>query len=391
MAVRILSVGTAVPATRLSQSQVRDFFAGQPGIDRLAARLIHAAFDQSAIDTRHTVIAELEDASDHENGVFVEAASRELHAPSTGTRNQLYRREAPALFAAAAADALERAGVAASEVTHIVTASCTGFFAPGPDFRLVRDLGIRTTAERYHLGFLGCAAAFPALRAATRIADAQPEAVVLVVCAELCSLHIRSSADPEQIVASAVFADGAGAAVVTATTPRVDGAIFEVGEFFTAITSEGESDMEWTIGDQGFEMKLTAEVPRIVGREIRGVVGTVLGGDTEPSTVDAWAVHPGGRSVLDRVQGGLDLADDAMDVSRSVLREFGNMSSATVLFILQRILGDDSLADGASVAGLCFGPGLTVEAARFTRRAATGQTERRVATGQTERRVVTTA
>ena len=132
MAVRILSVGTAVPTTRLSQSQVRDFFVAQPGIDRLAARLIHAAFDQSAIDTRHTVIAELGDASDHEDGLFVDAASRQLHAPSTGTRNALYRREAPALFAAAAADALERAGVAASEITHIVTASCTGFFAPGP-------------------------------------------------------------------------------------------------------------------------------------------------------------------------------------------------------------------------------------------------------------------
>ncbi|HWI31391.1 MAG TPA: type III polyketide synthase [Microbacterium sp.] len=366
MAARILSVGTAVPATRLSQSVVRDLFAAQEGIDRLASRLIHAAYDQSAIEYRHSVITDLGSGRD---GVFIDGTTGEMHAPSTGTRNDVYRREAPALYAGAAADALERAGVAASEVTHIITASCTGFFAPGPDFRLVRDLGIRTTAERYHLGFLGCAAAFPAMRAASRISDAQPDAVVLVVCAELCSLHIRSSRDPEQIVAGAVFADGAGAAIITATPPRVAGPVFEIGEFCTAITSEGESDMEWTIGDEGFEMKLTAEVPRIVGREIRSVVRTLLRGDADPATeVDAWAVHPGGRSVLDRVQGGLELSDEAMDVSRSVLRDYGNMSSATVLFILQRILADDALSDGAGVAGMAFGPGLTVEAARFTRR-----------------------
>lgn len=378
MTVRILSIGTAVPATRITQPEIRDFFAAQPAIDRLAARLIRAAFDHSAIDSRYTVIDELGSVADESSATqaatspFVDAATRELHSPTTGTRNEVYRRDAPALFAAAAADAMQRAGVDAAEITHIVTASCTGFYAPGPDFRLVRDLGIRPTAERYHLGFLGCAAAFPALRAATRISTAQPDAVVLVVCGELCTLHIRSSRDPEQIVASAVFADGAAAAIVTATAPRTDGAALEVGDFFTAITADGESDMAWTIGDAGFEMTLTAEVPRIVGREIREVVRTVLGTDENPAdAVDAWAVHPGGRSVLDRVQAGLELDDQAMDASRGILREYGNMSSATVLFILQRLLHDDSLADGARVAGLAFGPGLTVEAARFTRRSRT--------------------
>lgn len=376
MTVRILSIGTAVPATRILQQEIRDFFAAQPTIDRLAARLIRAAFDHSAIDSRYTVIDELGapepgvSAAPEVAPLFVDADSRELQSPSTGSRNDVYRREAPALFAAAAADAMQRAGVQASEITHIVTASCTGFYAPGPDFRLVRDLGIPITAERYHLGFLGCAAAFPALRAATRISTAQPDAVVLVVCGELCTLHIRSSTDPEQIVASAVFADGAAAAIVTSTVPRIDGPVLEVGDFFTAITADGESDMAWTIGDAGFEMTLTAEVPRIVGREIREVVRTVLGTDENPAeAVDAWAVHPGGRSVLDRVQAGLELDDQAMDASRGILREYGNMSSATVMFILQRLLHDETLADGARVAGLAFGPGLTVEAARFTRRA----------------------
>jgi predicted naringenin-chalcone synthase len=364
MPAAILSVGTAVPATRMEQSQIRDFFASQEGIGRLGARLIHAAFDHSAIDFRHTVIADLHSP---EGGLFLSPATG-MRRPTTGERNAAYRRAAPPLFASAASDALRRAGLDAAEVTHVITASCTGFFAPGPDFRLVIDLGIPTSVERYHIGFMGCAAAFPALRAAARICDAQPGAVVLVVCGELCTLHLRSSSEPDQIVASSVFADGAAAAVVTSDAARATGPMLAVDAFTTSITRDGERDMDWTIGDEGFEMVLTAEVPRIVGREIRSVVEAATGAHTAPlsESADAWAVHPGGRSVLDRVQSGLDLPDRAMEPSRGVLREYGNMSSATVLFILGRLLADRSLGDGARVMGLAFGPGLTVETARFT-------------------------
>ncbi|PRI11847.1 type III polyketide synthase [Leucobacter massiliensis] len=361
MSTQILSLGTAVPPARLAQPQTRDFFAAQPGVDRLTARLIGAAFDASAIDSRYSVIGSIgsSDTLFSPDGAL-------LTSPSTGTRNAVYRREAPAISAAAARQALERSGYAAEEVTHVVTASCTGFFAPGPDYLLVRQLGIPDTAPRTHVGFMGCAAAFPALRAAHAICEAQPGSVVLVVCTELCSLHIRASRDPEQIVASAVFGDGAGAAVVASAPARGGRAALGLDGFSTALTSEGEADMDWTIGDSGFEMRLSSEVPRIIGREILGVVDRMLAGGDPHAEVDAWAVHPGGRSVLDRVQDGVGLPDEAMAHSREVLREFGNMSSATILFILQRILADESLADGARVAGLCFGPGLTVETARLT-------------------------
>jgi predicted naringenin-chalcone synthase len=352
MSTKILSIGTAVPAARLDQPRARDFFAAQPGVSRLTARLIGAAFDQSAIDHRYSVIGQI-----GSGGTLFSEDGELLRAPSTGERNAVYRRAAPPLSEAA-------------EITHVVTASCTGFFAPGPDYLLVKQLGIPRTAERTHIGFMGCAAAFPALRTAQAIADARPGAVVLVVCTELCSLHIRSSSDPEQIVASAVFGDGAGAAIVSSAEPKPGRPWLETGVFSTAITAEGEQDMDWTIGDSGFEMRLTAEVPRIIGREIAGVVEAMLGGADPLGDVDAWAVHPGGRSVLDRVQGGVGLPDEAMAHSRAVLRDFGNMSSATILFILQRILADETLADGARVAGLCFGPGLTVETARLTLRTA---------------------
>lgn len=359
MPARILSIGSAVPPTSLDQDDVRDFFARQPGYDRLASRLVHAAFDAAAIDRRHTVVRDLAGGA---SGAFVDADGV-LLSPSTGTRNALYTAEAPALFAEAARAALDDAAVEPGEVTHVVTASCTGFFAPGPDYRLVRDLGLPTTVERDHLGFLGCAAAFPALRAAARICTADPAAVVLVVCAELCSLHVRASTDPDQIVAASVFADGAAAAVVSATTPAA-GAVLELERFGTALTPDGESAMAWTIGDEGFEMTLTAEVPRIIGREIRETVEAFLGADE----VSAWAVHPGGRSILDRVESALELDPAALAASRAVLREAGNMSSATVLFILRRMLHDPALADGTRIAGLAFGPGLTVESALFTKR-----------------------
>jgi alkylresorcinol/alkylpyrone synthase len=380
MTARILSIGTAVPPTRVPQERIRDFFAAQPEVDRLSKRLIHAAFDAAAIENRHTVLTQLGEADaipagtiDGQRGPdFIDG--QRLLVPTTGARNDLYIAVAPALSAAAARAALRDAAMPADAITHVVTVSCTGFFAPGPDYRLVRDLGLAPTVERYHLGFIGCAAALPALRLATRITDSQPDAVVLVVCTELCSLHVRASTDPQQIVAASVFADGAAAAIVTAHPSWQDRGGLELGGFATTLTGEGEQDMVWTIGDAGFEMILSAEVPRIIGREIRGAVSDFFGISSNHGP-DAWAVHPGGRSVLDRVESGLDLDPSALDASRAVLRDYGNMSSATVLFILERMLRQPSLADGARVAALAFGPGLTVESALLTRRLATAPSE----------------
>lgn len=364
MSVKLLSIGTAVPRSILPQSETRDLFIAQPGVSRLVERLIRAAFDQSAIDARYSVIG----GRGQRSPEFV-GADELLRNPTTRERNTIYRREAPPLTAEAAARAIEQAGVTPSDITHIITASCTGCFAPGPDFLLGKDLGIPTTAERDHLGFMGCAAAFPSLRAAARICRAEPEAIVLVACTELCSIHLQRSNDPEQIVASAIFGDGAAAAVVSATHPgHAHCASLEIHDFSTAVPADGEAGMDWTVGNHGFDMRLSAEVPKIIGREIAGVVHTMLGGADPLRSIDAWAVHPGGRSVLDRVQQGVGLPEEALRHSRAVLRHFGNMSSATVLFILRRIMCDVSLRDGARVAGLCFGPGLTVETARFTYR-----------------------
>jgi len=308
--------------------------------------------------------------------------------------------ESPDLFARAAEEALAgAAGITAADVTHVVTVSCTGFFAPGPDYLLVRRLGLPATTRRLHIGFMGCYGAFPALRSARDTCLADPDAVVLVVCAELCTLHLRSSDDPDAIIASSVFADGAAAAVVTARPAPTGETVLDLDVLETVLTPVGEDDMAWSIGDQGFDMVLSSYVPHIVEENIDDALVPLLAAEgVGVGDVTRWAVHPGGRSILDRVQQRLGLSDPQMAPSREVLRTRGNMSSATVLFILREHLVPDAVSDavpdgardgalvdvsaaapaGAAdvapvrerVCAMAFGPGLTVETSLLTRRVA---------------------
>lgn len=356
----IVAIGTAVPTARLAQTVARDLIGAQPDLTPLGRRLVRTAFDASAIETRHVVLDELVDGTD---SAFLDAASGRLRSPGTGVRNARFAERAPALALEAATDAIERAGLEASEVTHVVTASCTGFFAPGLDHVLVRDLGLPVQTPRLAIGFMGCYAAFPALRAADAICRADADAVVLVACVELCSLHLRSSSDPDTIVASSVFADGAGAAIVTAR-PGVRG--LRIDALASTIAPSSEEEMAWTIGDEGFEMVLSGAVPRLVGANVVEAIQP-LSPAREAATwpdVAGWAIHPGGRAILDTVQATLELDDAQLAASRAVLAERGNMSSATVLHILERELRERR--DGEQVCAMAFGPGLTMESALLT-------------------------
>ncbi|GLK18438.1 type III polyketide synthase [Herbiconiux flava] len=383
MAASIRSIQTAVPRTELAQERVRDLFAAQPGLTRLGQRLVATSFDSSGIRTRHTVLDELAADGRASTELFVDAATGAFSSPSTGERNRIYVEQAPGLAVTAAKRALDALapGITAADVTHVVTASCTGFFAPGPDWALQRELGLSDSVQRHHVGFMGCYAAFPALRIAKAFCEADPDAVVLVVCVELCTLHVRSSNEPDQIVASSVFADGAAAAVVTA---RETGAsaypTLALDEFASAIVPDGEADMAWTIGDHGFEMVLSSYVPKIIEQNIRTALEPLLG-QAGAEAATHWAIHPGGRSILDRVEQTLGLTPAQLAPSREVLRDYGNMSSATVLFVLKGIL-DQALVTGTTdarpassrpperVCAMAFGPGLTVESGLFTLRPA---------------------
>lgn len=365
---------TVVPPTVLAQEEIRDVLAAQPGLGRLARRIIATSFDGSGIDTRHTVIDELRPDARPDHPVFFDAASGLLQLPGTRTRNDIYEAEATPLFVEAARRSLRAApGVEAADVTHVVTVSCTGFFAPGPDFAIARDLGLRRGVQRYHLGFMGCYAAMPALRAAAQFCAADPDAVVLVVSVELCTLHLRSSEDPDVIVASSLFADGAAACIVSNRGPEPGEVALRLDAFETAITPVGEADMAWTIGDNGFEMVLSTYVPHIIDDHISGALVPLLGEESRGALegaaigerIEHWGVHPGGRDILDRVGSRLGLSSAQLAPAREVLRRHGNMSSATVLFVLGGILGGP-VRDGERLVSLTFGPGLTVESSLMT-------------------------
>ncbi|UUL75267.1 type III polyketide synthase [Pseudarthrobacter sp. Fe7] len=388
MTVYVRSLETAVPTTKLIQSEARDVFAAQPGLTRLGSRLVSTCFDGAAIETRFTAVQELTNTSRSENPQFYDPDAGLLLNPSTKIRNDIFAREATKLFVEASRAALRGAPeFDLLDITHLVTVSCTGFFNPGPDYKVVRELGLSPSVQRYHLGFMGCYAAFPALRAAKLFCEADPDAVVLVVCAELCSLHVRTSNDPDTIMGSALFADGAAAAIVTGRPGVEETALLKLDHFETVLTPVGEDSMAWNIGDHGFEMVLGNYVPHIIDDHIVGALEPLLAKDPElaalPYTsIPHWAIHPGGRSILDKVQSRLGLTDAQLDPARDILRNYGNMSSATVLFVLKHILEQPLNDEGPNAAericSMAFGPGLTVETGLFTKlRQAGGGTEAR--------------
>lgn len=296
-----------------------------------------------------------------------------LLSPSTKVRNDIFGREATKLFIEAAQAAVTTCpGIDSLDITHLVTVSCTGFFNPGPDYKIVRALGLNPSVQRYHLGFMGCYAAFPAMRAAKSFCEADPEAVVLVVCAELCSLHVRTSNDPDTIMGSALFADGAAAAIITAREIPEGTALLQLDHFETVLTPVGEESMAWNIGDHGFEMVLGNYVPHIIDEHIVGALEPLLSRDSSLRNrpyrdIRHWAIHPGGRSILDKVQSRLELTDEQLLPARETLRDFGNMSSATVLFVLKRILALPAEDGDERICSMAFGPGLTVETGLFTK------------------------
>jgi predicted naringenin-chalcone synthase len=355
------------------QPQVRDVFAAQPGLTRLGQRLVGAAFDSSGIETRYTVLEELTLDRSFDAPLFFDRKELRILSPSTKARNEVYAEEGTKLFVEAARKALAAApGIEASDITHVVTASCTGFFAPGPDYKVVRALGLDPSVQRYHLGFMGCYAAFPALRSAKAFCDADPDAVVLVIAAELCSLHVRSSNNPDTIVGSSLFADGAAAAVVSAREIPLTAPALSLDHFETVLTPVGEEAMAWNIGDEGFEMVLGTYVPHIIDDHIVGALEPLLARDPslqglDYSEIEHWAIHPGGRSILDKVEAKLGLTEQQLVPARETLRDYGNMSSATVMFVLKNILDQPASPGNDRICSMAFGPGLTVETALFTR------------------------
>jgi predicted naringenin-chalcone synthase len=340
---RISAIATAVPA---SECNDRYFDWARRQVGEREGALLERMLQRSGIGKRFTVLS-VDDTHEAAGSFYARN-----EPPGTGERMAVYAREAPEL-ALTAIRKLENLDM----VTHLVVASCTGFMAPGLDQVIARQLGLAPTVERVVVGFMGCYAGVTALRTAGHIVRSQPEARVLVAAVELCSLHLQPTDQLESLLAMAQFADGAAAVLVTA-----DGPGLALGDSLSMTLEDSHDLITWTIGDTGFAMRLSGEVPGRLGEALgdEEVARAVTGG-ASVETIEAWAVHPGGKSIIDAVERGLGLASEKVAASRSVLRDFGNMSSASVLFVLDRLMPQRPETGIA----LAFGPGLAMEGLRF--------------------------
>ena len=348
-------IGTAVPAYEVHAAFYT--FARTLLRDDKAVALFDRMAERAGIERRFSV---LQPGVPGAAQVDAEGFLNRGRFPSTAARMARYERHAVEL----AAEAVSALGEDPASFTHIVAASCTGFTAPGLDQMLAARLGMSPGIERTLVGFMGCYAGVSALRTAYHIVRSEPSARVLVVNLELCTLHLQEVAELETVLSFMLFGDGASAALVTAV-PEGMGMLD-----FRSLSLPDSSDLiTWRIGDQGFDMALSGKVPGRIATALRqdlesgGEAGLLRGQPVQ--AVDLWAVHAGGRTVLDGVEQGLRLPAGALDWSRGVLREFGNMSSATIMFILDRMIrGTSGPKTGLAMA---FGPGLCAETFRFRR------------------------
>lgn len=347
-------IGTAVPGHDVHQTFID--FVDHALPDHKSRRVFQRMVQRAGIEHRYSSLepGERMDISADRAGFY-----RRGQFPGTGAR--MVRFEIQALELAMRAVRALGHEDGASSATHLVLASCTGFTAPGLDQQIIEALGLDPSIERTAIGFMGCAAAVNALKVAHHIVRSTPESRVLVINLELCTLHMQETGSLEEILSALLFGDGCSAALVSSEASGL--ALID----FKAVTiPDTQKLITWAVGDQGFNMTLSGEVPSQITRALQDQATRNEDGifrSTRPEEVDLWAVHAGGRTILDAVEQGLSLDAQALHWSRGILREFGNMSSATLMFVLDRMMRSGN--GGALGFGMAFGPGLVAETFRF--------------------------
>ena len=364
MTFSLAGIGTVVPEVSVLQSEAAKAWASLTGVGEKKGRTVQALYRKSGVRKRHSVLL----GPPGEDGVpnqtfFHPVRSAGDPGPTTQDRMARFELEGPPLAKESALLALERASLSPADITHLITVSCTGFFAPGIDTALIDLLDLPATVERTHVGFMGCHGSLNGLRVAAAFGNAQRDARVLVSSVELCTLHMSYDWDPDLLVANSLFGDGA-AAVVGIGGETDDGSdAWRLADSGTCRLPGSSEAMSWRIGDHGFRMTLSASVPEIIERHLKDWVQRWLAGSgLALEDISTWAVHPGGPRILTSVAGALGLSPGTNDVAEGVLADYGNMSSATILFILERLR--EQGAPRPCVA-LAFGPGLVAEATLF--------------------------
>ncbi|QHV98044.1 type III polyketide synthase [Spirosoma endbachense] len=362
----INAIGTSVPAYYASQQHAAEFMADLLQLDDRDRRRLMTLYRYTRIEKRHTVMADYT-RSMGEFTFYPNTPGMEPF-PTVSQRMGVYRQEAVPLALKAISDCFSSyPDFDPQTITHLITVSCTGLYAPGPDIEIIEALGLPTTTQRLAINFMGCYGAFNGLKAANAIVRSEPDAKVLVVCIELCTIHFQKKTETDYLLSNALFADGS-AAVLVESKPRPEQS-FRLRSFYCDLLPEGKDAMAWHISDFGFEMTLTADVPTHIQRGIGQLMQRLLAqcgltlGD-----IGQYALHPGGRRILEVIEEQLGITANDDRYAYNVLRQFGNMSSATVLFVLKAVWEDliSGVArldtDRPNILSCAFGPGLTLEA-----------------------------
>lgn len=333
----ITAIGTASPSNHFSQSEIADFMVRSMQLDDTEARKVKALYRATGIESRYSVLSDYGKIR------------------TTKQRMELFRKHALNLSCKAVQSAM--CNVEPKEITHLVVVSCTGLYAPGLDIDLVKALGLRPDVQRTCINFMGCYAAFNALKLADSFCNNDEDAKVLIVCTELCSIHFQNENTQDNILANALFGDGSASVIVEGRTRK--GLNLKPEIFQCDLATNGEDDMAWTVGDLGFEMKLSAYVPDIIQSGIKQLTEKLVKNISDASY---FAIHPGGKRILEVIEKELGMTRQQNVYAYDVLRKYGNMSSPTVIFVLKELSENLNGVDhNKKILSFAFGPGLTLE------------------------------
>lgn len=356
----LIHITTSLPPYKVSQSKATEELRTRMAVRPAIGRLIDTAAQHSGIDTRYIVVPDAESVLSQK---FYSTGSGAI-TPDTKTRMIAYEHWSKILAKDAVAQLLKETGCAPSSVKRLITVSCTGFYAPGIDYYLINEFHFPVSVQRTHIGFMGCAAALVGFTSVMESLQAAvtENSTTLLVALEICSLHLQTEPTRDNILANMIFADGCAAMLFSKAadyTPKLR--LLSTHSHLFANSSEF---MGWKIGNTGFEMMLSSELPRIILEEaVPALHGIMKRQGIEPQSIHHWVLHPGGRAILDSLQAGLQLSDEDMLPSREVLRKYGNMSSPSILFVMKEMLATQYVQKDEYVCAVAFGPGLTMEIA----------------------------
>ena len=355
---KIISIGTAVPQHRTAQPAILEFMQAAYGND-VASRKLNVLFNNSGISSRYSVIPDFDKSK--QQHVFFNGT------PSTANvknRLDVFKEHAMPLAIKAIDDAFDKidSHINTFGLTHLISVTCTGLSAPGLSAELIERLELPNDIFHTSVNFLGCNAAFHALKIADMIIKSDAKAKVLIVCVELCTLHFQPKNDHDNLLSNTIFGDGAAAVIVTSDDSDKKG-VFVKG-FYSLLLKKGKDLMGWNITPSNFEMVLDAQIPQVIGEEINDVLAKGCRKlNIELGSINKWAIHPGGKKIVDVIKSKLHLSEEETKASYKVLNEFGNMSSPTILFVLNELFKETK--SGETIFSIGFGPGLSIETAFF--------------------------